>query len=449
MRNGLLGSIAALVAGAGLAFGQSPPRPAALPTSQPATVMAQSGTPEPVPMGPSSIGAAATTVDPGAFVGGMDGYTPYNGEPQLTAERASVQLDYLLWWIRPFHPAYPLVTVGTTGTNGVLNGPGSATLVGPGNFDFSPESGGRYTIDYWLKRDRRIGFEFSAFALEQRSVVTTFGFGNQTVARPVIDANTGLPQALLVASPGFATGGVQVSAKSRLWGYEANAKFKLYCDATKELMALTGFRYMDLEERMDVSQRTRLAAGVTQSFFGIPFFSPFEIDVADSFQTRNQYYFWQIGLQGEWHYNRWRALLTAKFDMGFDHQTEVINGNSTLFPTQASFTAGAGNTVPGGLLALSSNIGRRHAEPFTVMPELGFQLGYRFFQCTDLFLGYQFAYISRVIRPGDQVNPVINPTFLPTSSTFGSTIGPAAPVPVIRQNDFWVQGVNWGIRITY
>ncbi|MFL5340543.1 MAG: BBP7 family outer membrane beta-barrel protein [Gemmataceae bacterium] len=450
MRNGLLGSIAALAAGAGLAFAQSPAPPAGFPAGQPGTAVAQSGVFEPVPAGPSALGTMGP-VEPIGLMAGTDAYAGEHGERPLSLEHVNVQGDYLLAYMRPFLPSYPLVSVGTTGPRGALNGPGTTVLIN-GPFDFNAVSGGRYTIDVWADRDRRFGAEFSAFVLAPQALVTTYGFGDQIVARPVINADTGLPVSLLVAAPGLATGGVEVDATNRLWGYEANGKFRLWADATKEITVLTGFRYIDLSEQLNINQATRILPAppvITQFFYGIPFANPFEIDVRDSFRTRNQGYFHQVGIQGKVRIGRWSAMWAAKFNYGVNHETLVINGNSTLFPTLASFNAGQGNTVPGGLLALPSNIGRQHADPFTVMPEGTFQIGYRFTRCVDAVMGYQFLYLSRAIRPGDQINATVGPTQIPTSAFFGLPGGNLSPPPGIKQSDFWMQAVNFGVNIHY
>ena len=445
MRNGLLGSIAALVA-AGLAWGQPPASPTG--PASPAASALTPNSPEPVPMGPSTMGTTLVTPEPIGFMAGPNGYGAEPSEPQLSGERASAQVDYLLWWLKPWGPVYPLVSVGTTGPKGAISGPGTSTIVGPGNFELNPFSGGRFTLDYWCHSDRRVGVEFSGFVLEQRSQHIIYGFGDQIVARPVIDANTGIPESELVAAPGFATGGLQVTAKSQLWGYEANLKLKLWCDECRDLILLTGFRYMDLAERLDIQQRTTLLPGNTVSFYGMVFGAPAEIDIADTFQTRNQYYFNQIGLQGDWRFHRWVASWSWKFAYGIDHQTEVVNGNSTLILNPNTPNAVA-STVPGGLLALTSNIGRRHHNEFTVMPEGAFQLGYRLLPSTDLVIGYQFAYLSRSIRPGNQFSPAISPTLLPTSAMFSSPGGVFSPAPIFAQSDMWVQGVNFGVHVHF
>jgi hypothetical protein len=54
-----------------------------------------------------------------------------------------------------------------------------------------------------------------------------------------------------------------------------------------------------------------------------------------------------------------------------------------------------------------------------------------------------------VVRPGDQIDRVVNPTQLPLSAAASQLIGPARPVPVLRDTDFWAQGINFGVEFRY
>ncbi len=105
--------------------------------------------------------------------------------------------------------------------------------------------------------------------------------------------------------------------------------------------------------------------------------------------------------------------------------------------------------MPGGLLALSSNIGKSHDDKFIFMPEGKIQVGYRMCKNIDLGLGYSILYLSRVIRPSDQIDPQLNPAFIPTSATYSFPAGPARPQLIYNQSDYWVQGVSLSLSIHY
>jgi hypothetical protein len=448
MRHGLLGSIAVLAASAGLAFAQTPMHGSGFDSSAPGRAVAVPASfgAEPIASAPSSLSAPPAD---GAFYSAMQPQAPLadgggQGGQGGGSGLVTAQLDYLLWWIQPMPSSFPLVTASTTGPRGSL-GPTTSVVFGGHPFEINPFSGGRFTIDVWKPNNPRWGAEFSGTVLQQQWTSFNAGFGTEMIARPVIDANTGVPSSLTVAAPGLATGSLDILASTRLWGFETNAKYRFWCDERWDLSVLYGFRYMDLSERLNIGQRTMFVPGTLTFFYGVEFANPFEIDVNDSFQTRNQYYMSQLGVAGSWHYRRWLVDFKAKFAVGPVHETVVIAGNSTLFPTAGS----APNTVPGGLLALSSNIGRFHKDPWAFMPEDSIQIGYRFGNCTYLTLGYQFAWISRAMRAGNQVDPFISPNLLPTSAFFGAPGGVARPAAVRHEDDWWVQGLNLGLQIHY
>jgi Putative beta barrel porin-7 (BBP7) len=103
----------------------------------------------------------------------------------------------------------------------------------------------------------------------------------------------------------------------------------------------------------------------------------------------------------------------------------------------------------GGLLALSSNIGRYNHDSFAVVPEAGFSVGYPVTRSVRVYAGYRFLYLSEAVRPGDQIDRVVNPTLLPTTQPTTGLIGPARPNFVFKETDFWAQGIHCGLEFRY
>jgi len=108
-------------------------------------------------------------------------------------------------------------------------------------------------------------------------------------------------------------------------------------------------------------------------------------------------------------------------------------------------------TVTGGVLALSSNIGRQVHDQFSVVPELGVNIGCRVTRNLTAYVGYSVLYWTDVARPGDLINRTVNPSLLPTSQAFGTAVPNAAAQPVsgLQHTDFWAQGVNFGLEFRY
>src|SRR5262249_25826708 len=153
---------------------------------------------------------------------------------------------------------------------------------------------------------------------------------------------------------------------------------------------LIGLRYIDLKESLAIQSQTFFEPGASTFFYGINLIGPNRVDVEDAFDTRNQYFMGQIGLQGEWRYRRWVFSFAGKLGFGDVRETPDITGLSRLVLTPGA----APNEVPGGLFALSSNMGKAHDDKFVCMPEGKLQVGYRFFRNVDLGMGYNITYLS-------------------------------------------------------
>jgi putative beta barrel porin BBP7 len=129
--------------------------------------------------------------------------------------------------------------------------------------------------------------------------------------------------------------------------------------------------------------------------------------------------------------------------LGDSRQIVNIAGATALFPA-----AGGAASVPGGILALPSNSGRFVHNNFAVVPELRFQVGYDLFSWLRLGVSYNFLYWSSVVRPGDQVAPVVSASQLPSSPSFGNGASAVPPLPH-NTSDFWMQGVTFSMTLRF
>ena len=137
---------------------------------------------------------------------------------------------------------------------------------------------------------------------------------------------------------------------------------------------------------------------------------------------------------------------TAVTDAGLgDTHQEVRISGSTVFTNPG----GAPVTQPGGLLALPTNIGNYSRDVFTVIPQININVGRQVTDRLRIFVGYNFMYWSNVVRPGDQIDPVVNPTQLPTSTGPGTLVGPARPAFAFHDTGVWLQGVSLGLGYSW
>jgi hypothetical protein len=123
-----------------------------------------------------------------------------------------------------------------------------------------------------------------------------------------------------------------------------------------------------------------------------------------------------------------------------------VDGNTTF----TNFPAPFGGTFPGGLLALpGTNIGNYADTRFGVLPEFGVRFGYDITEHCRVFVGYNFLYLNTVVRPGDQIDLRVNPTFQPSAAGPGAGIGPRFPTMPFHTTSYWAQGLTFGLQYRY
>lgn len=360
---------------------------------------------------------------------------------RCTTDLFWVSAEYLLWFTRS-QSVTPLVTVSPTGTplaqSGVLGFPTTTSAFD--HINNNPYSGGRFSAGIWLPGTCDWGVDATYFFLGRQTNTQSFGSGGDPqYSRPVIDANSGANVAQLVAFPGIVNGIAVVSNYSELWGLDINLRKRVCCGCNYWLDLLGGYRHLDLVEGLSVSENLNVL-NPNGTVAG-------NIVVVDSFRTTNRFDGAQLGIQGQWNFTP-RFFLGASFKLGFGnvHQTIDINGSTTF--TGFGVPGAINGTRNGGILALPTNIGHWNQNRFAVLPEVGVKVGMDLTQHLRVYFGYDFLYLSDVVRPGDQIDPVINRSQLPQVTIPGTPplVGPRRPTVLFRTTDYWAQGVNWGIQ---
>lgn len=451
MRKGILGSIPALLAGAGLGLAQSASAPVAPATAPPAVV-------RPAP----ALDLTPANPLPAAIFRGN--YGPDNafdeGPPQPIHDNAFLpesppccdthplywaNVEYLFWVVKNTKLP-PLLTTSTTGGPGILRRAGTEVLYGNTNIAPSERHGARAAVGIWLEPYLccPVGLELSGFTLGQRGFTyPTSSTGNPVLARPIINALTGNETVYFVAFPNQFSGSFQTTSDSALYNFDLTCIYQPghYRDFPD---LLVGFRYMNLNESITIAQNSTLLAN------GLAGFPPGRIvgqgsmlSLTDQFRNINTFYGVNFGVRSEYCRDRFFVQAYGNLGLGATQQVTQIAGSSRL----TSPTTNA--TVPGGLLALSSNITNFTRYDFSVIPEAGLNLGFHINKFMDVHAGYTFLYWSKIQRPTNLIDRTVNPTLLPTSIQFGGGVGPARPLAPLTSTDFWAQGLNAGMTIRY
>jgi hypothetical protein len=345
--------------------------------------------------------------------------------------------EYLLWFIRG-QPLPPLVTAGSPfdAVPGALGQPGTSVLFGGQAFNFNPLSGGRFGLGYWFTDDHLLGIDARGFFLgEGAGSFAATSAGTPFLARPFTNALTGQQDIEAVATPNGLGGTVSASTRTRLWGVEANLRSNLCCGCNWFIDGLVGWRMLGLTESLNIQENLTVFNSLNPA---LPAGSTFV--VADRFGTNNLFNGAQIGGIGEYRLGRWIFDVRSTVALGVTQQTVDIFGTTLAqAPGQAAMLS------TGGLLAQSSNIGRHVHDQFTVVPEIGINVGYQFTNHIRGFVGYNFLYWSSVARPGNQIDTTVNPNLIPPSQPGG----PQRPLFHTNGSDFWAQGIQFGFDIRW
>ena len=155
----------------------------------------------------------------------------------------------------------------------------------------------------------------------------------------------------------------------------------------------------------------------------------------DQFTTRNDFFGGQLGLETEFEYLHFKFDLFGKCAIGDMMQNARIRGGTDLF----------GTLVPGGLFAVSSNIGQYSRDRLGIVPEAGLRIERPIGRHVSFFAGYSFLYMNDVLRPGSMVDTNVNVNLVPTSTTFGAGASPARPAFRFQENEFWVHMFQVGM----
>jgi hypothetical protein len=275
------------------------------------------------------------------------------------------------------------------------------------------------------------------------NLTSTFTTGNSgfILARPYFDSQANSEDARILAFDNFNNGqatvdldgAIDVDTASDFQSGGLMLRHVLWADFERNtrLDLIGGYRYLRIEELLSIRDR-RLTPP-----FGLV--GAVLDERTDLFETENQFHGGEIGLDAQLYEDSWTFQLIGKCGFGNMHQTLDIDG------TQTTSSGGASVTTPGGLLAQPSNIGHYADDEFTIIPEAQVRVQYSIFSNFRVFAGYRMLYITEVLRPGDQIDRVINET----QFNGGTLVGDARPGVNFASGSVWLQGIDAGIEFEW
>lgn len=418
--------------------------PKAPPTTDKPPLKAEPAAPKTIP---PTAGEPVTTLPPTQFplvpppgiAVAPNGGTVLFGATPIDPNQYWVSAEYL-WWRLKDDTTPVLVTTGPAAFPvGFLGNPGTRALSG-GDIDRGALNGVRLRAGMWLDDSRTVGLEASGFWLSGDTRTTGFNSSQFPVlARPFTDVNPGGPNSEFLAFPGLATGTVTVTSElNKFCGATVAARCPICVTCNSGLSATAGLQYLYLKETLTVVETPR--GSPTNPF---PGGAGTQFVLTDRFRTENQFYGAFVGLNGYYNLGCWTVGAYGTFGAGCNRQVVDISGTFTSVPA-----GGSASTQPGALLAVPGrNLGRWDKNEFSTVSELGVTVGYQITPNVQLFGGYTFLYWTNVVRPGSEIDPVLDTTRIPNFG--GAPATSPRPIVPFNQVDFWAQGVSAGIKLSW
>lgn len=394
--------------------------------------------PPPVVVGPSPVVVTAPPTMSEAVLNDMTGQTlngvnarNYSGRPfDMTGPRMWAAADYMLFWYTSMNTPSLVETIPSVLVNNPAAVP-ATTFPSRSQVHYSGVSGVRVNVGANFDKT---GVDFGALYLQQQTLKTNIANDGTPVfiGRPFFDASTGKPTTLNISSPNQYSGGVSSAITSQIFGMELNARRAWYTFLSDSTNLIAGVRYFDLQESIAVSSFSTFPTGDT-------------VAINDSFRTHNSFYGGQIGFSTVYGGCEpgFGFSFTTKSGIGGVNQRVDIVGSNTINQ------GGVITTEAGGLLARGLNSGSFSRGQFAYMQDLDLKLTYNFTSAFQVSFGYSLFYLSSVVRPGDQIDPVVNSTQIRfTNGGLPSTLG---PVPSFQwhAHSFVMQGLTFGAKLAY
>jgi hypothetical protein len=342
--------------------------------------------------------------------------------------------DALLWWVKSQPLGVPLITTGpaSQGANaGSLGAPGTTSLNGPLNFN--PAAGLQLYMGSWFDSAHTIGLDGGFFYLGRQS--TSFGAADRSgtgqfvINEPVV----GAPFSTLVSYPGVETGSVNVNATTQLTGADVNILYNLMRKPGWTVNLVGGFRFVELDETLSINANSDLFVTTTyyDGFGNVLATAPpgSSVVVIDSFNTKNQFYGGQLGAYVQRVLGRWVFNATGKVALGATHEVVNVQGTTYVNPINGPSVALAG----GNFATLQA--GQWLQNQFAVLPQFQGNVGYQIGRCVRASIGYNFLFLSRVVRPGNQID-----------NTYDGVVHPLVPM---TNSTFWAQGINFSLLFSF
>jgi len=321
-----------------------------------------------------------------------------------------LSVDYLHWWMRDQKDVPGL---------GATNGQGGATA----DPDNGERSGVRAHLGKWLSD--RVAIEGDFLILGDRSPSSVVSSGPSAVTQlPFFAGIDGMTRT--------------IQAPTSFWQQELGLRYKVCGNPCWHVDFLAGARYLEFDEALTIRSGT--------SFTQAPvLLSSAVVTTVDRFSADNRFLGANVGLDAEYESGWFFLQANLKLGFGNNRQRVTIDGSTVVVAPPAPL---GNQTIPGtGTFATPSNNGVYARDRFTLIPEAAIFTGVKFHDCVRLGVGYNFLFITDVVRPSNQIDPTAG-NGLPLSF-LGPPFTTGQPAFPFASSTFWAQGVSVRLEIRY
>lgn len=350
----------------------------------------------------------------------------------------------LLSWRLDGNGLPPLVSSGPPNGNPAtvarLNDPDTQILSGDDTVNDNWRCGIRLNTGIWLNRCRTFGIGADYFDLADDEYDFNSDSGtNRVVGRPFFNTELGIDDAELVSVPNelFGIAGVRSNDDFRGAGLTFNKCLWSSCDPccerkSSQLTMLGGYRFYNYDSNLRITEALNVLPGTTTQL--VPGTTIF---LRDSFHAYNEFNGGELGLEGCAKSCGWWIDGMAKFAIGGQNRTVIVDGQTSTFVPGG----GTASNTGGLLTSEATNIGRYYDSDFVIIPEFRLGLGATLTRGWLIRAGYNVIIWGDVARAASHLPPglAVDPRNLPPIQAGG---GPDPEFPGIRGSQLVAHGLD-------
>jgi hypothetical protein len=355
----------------------------------------------------------------------------------------SLVLGHLYWgadilgWATKGVNAPPLVTTSSAGNEGIIGQGDTVIRFGNEIQHANMRPGGKLTIGWWFDPNQYSGIEWHYFELDGQNYRfrASGDAGDIDIARPFIDAGTGDESSVLTVSD-TRSGSIDAVSNFQLTSTGIVFRKLFWASQYARFDYIAGYRHTHLYDNVRIQENFTVLAGDSD------FDAADRVTRVDRFAAVNQFDGADLGFRGWWSKNGKLAITTtSRVALGSTSNTILVNGFTNVRAAGPPVT-----TTPytGGVLAQSSNIGRRSIQDFGTVAELGIGLSWQPGCYWKFNLGYTWFYWNQVARALDHIDRALDTDQLAPNNGAGTR-----PAIHLHTTSFWADGLNGGFTYQF